>query len=44
MWIVYDLRRIFFQIMHIMVGLEKTIMAIDTYVKKNLLERSKHDF
>ena len=43
-WIVHAPDRIFFQIMYIMIGLEKTKMEISTYVRKNLLERSKNEF
>ena len=41
---VLEIMTIFSEIINILLGLEKTIMAIYTYVRKNLLERSKHDF
>ena len=41
---VLEIMTIFSEIINILLGLEKTIMAIYTYVKKKLLERSKHDF
>ena len=42
-WIVHALDS-FLKIMYIMVGLERTNMAVYTYVTKNLLEHSKYEY
>ena len=43
-WIVHALDRSFIYNKYIMIGLERTNMAIYTYVTKNLLEHSKYEY